>query len=225
MRALPIFAITLTTFAFALSNMAQTVIPTALFRSVELRSGGHVVVRHGSAQRVTIITGDRECTRLVVDDSERLVIDNHHHDCSHDSRLRIEVVTPEISSVAVSNGGTLQAIGAFPVQSLIEAHVEQGGTIDIRSIAADSVNASVYSGGRIFTNPRETLDASVASGGIVSYWGDARVRKSIRGGGVVTRGARADAEKPLSDLAPHLPDIPPVPPIPPIPALPRDSLR
>jgi hypothetical protein len=93
----------------------------------------------------------------------------------------------------MAHGGSLQTLGAFPDQQSIEAHVEQGGTIDIRSLAAGRVVASVYSGGRIFTNPGKVLDATVEWGGIVMYWGDVEdVRRSVRHGGVVTRGTAED---------------------------------
>jgi hypothetical protein len=188
----------------------QTVIPVAPFRSVEVHHGGNVIVRHGPAQRVTLLTGSLRSAGVRVLDGERLVIDGCKRDC------QIEVVTPVLSAVSVSNGGTLQSFGAFPAQAAITADVEQGGTIDIRSMDVAAVDASVHSGGRIFTNPRETLAGTVTSGGGITYWGAARVKQSVRDGGSVARGAIADAGKPLSELSPRLHAIPPVPPVPPI---------
>jgi hypothetical protein len=167
--------------------LLSTVMTVGQFRSVELHSGGSVILRHGPVQRVTLLEGDPRYSRIRVA-GDRLVIEKCKPDCPRGYRHQVEVVTPEISSVSVSNGGTLQSDGAFPAQAALEAHVEQGGTLDIRSIPADTVDASVYSGGRIFTNPRQALKADVESGGIITYWGDPRVRKSIRDGGVVTRG-------------------------------------
>ena len=194
--------------------IAQTVIPLDPFRSIELHHGGNVIVRHGSVQRVTILQGDPRCTLVRVVGEQRLVIDNSGQECPRHARARIEVVTPEISVISVSNGGTIQTLGAFPPQAAIEAHVEQGGRIDIRSIAADNVDASVYSGGGIFTNPRKTLNATITSGGAITYWGDVRVKRSVRDGGVVQRGAPGDATKPLSEMVSDLPAIPPLPPVP-----------
>jgi len=204
-------AVLLTTLAGA----AQTVIPVGQFRSIELRHGGDVVVRHGSTPRVTILNGNSQYTRVRLA-GERLVIDNCNPDCPRDYRLRMEIMTPEISAVSVSHGGTVRTLGAFPVQAAIEADVEQGGTIDIRSIAANAVDASVDSGGRIFTHPRQMLAATVESGGGITYWGDVRVTQSVRDGGFVIRGAIADVDQPLSKLNPSLAPIPPIPPVPPI---------
>ena len=200
-------------FSIALvsSGAAQTVVPVGPFRSVELRHGGHVIVRHGPVQRVTILAEEAQCTRIQVDGRQRLVIDNGGRGCRHHGRLQVEVITPGVSAVAVSNGGTLQSAGAFPGQATIEAGVEQGGTIDIRSISADAVDAAVDSGGRIFTNARGTLTASIRSGGVVTYWGNARVTKSVRDGGVVTRGKPEQAGKPLSELGSVLPPVPVIP--------------
>jgi hypothetical protein len=175
------------------SAAAETVIPVGTFRSVEVSNGGHVVVRHGAVQRVTLVEGDLQCARVRLGDGQRLVID-HTHGCSRGHRLLVEVVTPQLSGVSVSHGGSVQALGAFPDQGAIEAAVEQGGSIDIRSIAADDVEASVYSGGRILITSRKTLAATVESGGVITYWGDVEdVKKSVRDGGSVKRGTAADA--------------------------------
>lgn len=225
MRVLRLLTIAvLSTVALASSGAAQTVIPVGPFRSIELHDGGDVILRHGRTQRVTILKGNLRYTRVRVAEGHRLVIDNCKPECPRNDRVQIEVITPELSAVSVSDGGTVQSLGAFPVQGAIEAHVEQGGTIDIRSIAADAVDASVDSGGRIFTNPRKTLTAAIVSGGVITYWGDVRVQKSVRDGGVVARGTPADAGRPLSELSPSLPAIPPVPAVPTIRPL-RDNGR
>jgi len=203
--------------------LLSTVITVGQFRSVESHNGGSVILRHGPVQRVTLVEGDPRYSRIRVA-GDRLVIEKCEPDCPRGYRHQVEVVTPEISAVSVSNGGTLQSIGAFPAQAAIEAHVEQGGTLDIRAIPADTVDASVYSGGRIFTNPRQSLKAGVESGGVVMYWGDPRVRKSIRGGGIVAKGTAAEDKMPLSEWCPEaLPPIPPVPPVPPMPPQSNDS--
>jgi hypothetical protein len=172
---------------------------------------------------VTILTGDPRCSSIRVADGQRLVIDHRKGECPRGDRLQIEVVTSELSAVFVSNGGTVQSRGAFPAQAAIEAGVEQGGTIDIRSIGADSVTASVDAGGRIFTHPGEKLAATVVSGGVITYWGDVRVQRSVRDGGVVAKGTPADARRPLTELNPPLTAIPPVPPVPPIPPVRNDG--
>jgi hypothetical protein len=187
-----------------------------------LHDGGNVIVRHGPAQRVTILMGDSRYTRIRVAGGQRLVIEKCQPDCPSGYQHRIEVITPEISSVMVSNGGTVQSAGAFPAQAAITAVVEQGGTVDIRSIPADAVDASIDSGGRIFTTPREVLAATIVSGGGITYWGNPRVQRTIREGGVVAKGTRADADKPLSELIGPSAAIAPIPPIPPIPPLRND---
>lgn len=165
------------------------IIPVGTFRSVEVHHGGRVIVRHGAVQRVSMIKGDRQFTRIRIVDGDRLVIDRTDGKCPRDYEVEIEVVTPHVERVVASNGAWLQAVGHFPAQASIEVDLEQGGTIDIRAIAADNVEASVFSGGRILTTARETLDASVDSGGVITYWGEARsVKKSVHDGGMVRRG-------------------------------------
>lgn len=201
--------------------VAQKVVPLTPFSSVELHNGGHAILRHGPTQRVTFLKGSLDYTRVTVADGGRLVIDSCSMDCPREYDLEIEIVTPDIVRVSVSDGGTIQSSGTFPRQAEIAVAVNSGGTIDIRSMAVDSVTASVHSGGRIFTRPQAAMSASVVDGGIITYWGDARVSKSIKGGGVVTRGTAAEAGQPLSQLSPPLPSVPPVPALPPIQSLPN----
>jgi len=168
------------------------VLPVGEFQAVEAHNGAHVVIRYGTAQRVSVIEGHPRCTTVSVAAGARLVINNERH-CQRDERALIEVVTPRLPAVSVSNGGMLRALGTFPAQASLEVAVQQGGTLDVRSIVADRVVASVYSGGRIFTNARQTLDAKVDSGGVVTYWGDVEnVHKSVHNGGVVQRGTADD---------------------------------
>jgi len=201
----------------------QMTLPLAgTFNSIELRNGGTVRLRYGSAQRVMLIKGDPQSIELAISGKGRLEIDHR----SHGRGLEIEVTTPHVGELSVSNGGAIESAGPFPRQQELVAAVEQGGTIDIRSMAVDSVTASVNSGGRIFTRPRDNLSASVARGGAITYWGDARVTSSAPGRGVVTKGTAADADRPLSDWSPQLAElhalspIPPVPPIRPVPPIP-----
>lgn len=217
MRALGLFAL----MALSTAATAQTAIAVNRFRSVELHHGGTVIVRHGPVQRVTMLKGDHRYTTVRVASGDRLVVANDRESCPRGYRVEVEVVTPQLDAVSVSNGGTLQIAGGFPPQASIAAAVEQGGTIDIRSIAADDVAASVYSGGGILTNAREALAATVRSGGAITYWGDPRIAKNVRDGGVVQRGKAADARRPLSEMNPRPPAIAPLAPIPPVPPTPR----
>jgi Putative auto-transporter adhesin, head GIN domain len=171
-------------FAFAFSQVAATDVPAGEFQSVELRNGGRVVIRHGAVQRVTIAEGDERYTRVRLADGKRLIVDRTG-DCPRGHRVSVEITTPHLAAARVSNGGSIVVSGAFPAQTSIEASVDQGGTVDVRSIRADDVEATVYSGGRIFATAERTLEASVESGGAITYWGGARVRRSVRDGGVV----------------------------------------
>jgi hypothetical protein len=168
--------------------MAQTVARLTPFGSVELHDGGNVILRHGPAQSVTLLKGSADYTSIEIVDADKLVIKNCALHCPRGYEMEVEVVTPKIPKISVSDGGLIQSRGSFPRQAAIGVTVSSGGTIDIRSMTVDSVTASVDSGGRIFTTPQTTMLASVVDGGIITYWGDARVKKSIRGGGVVTRG-------------------------------------
>jgi beta-lactamase regulating signal transducer with metallopeptidase domain len=189
----------------------------ASFRSVEVRNGGKVNLIHGQSQRVTLLSGDPQLTAVTMRDDGRLVIDRCKERCPRGHDLEVEIVTPDLAALAVAEGGTIQSRGDFPSQPHIDATVSQGGTIDIRSMAVQSVTASVESGGRIFVAPATALSATIEQGGVITYWGDAVVKSSVQHGGVVARGAAADADKSLAELAPEvLPPLPPIPPVPPV---------
>ena len=99
----------------------------------------------------------------------------------------------------MSNGGWIRLSGAFPRQNEIEVAVENGGTIDARSIIVDNVTASVDQGGRIFAMPTASLDATVSHGGVITYWGNPRVRRSMLDGGAVQKGTPGELTADLFD--------------------------
>lgn len=167
------------------------------FRSVELRNGAHAILRYGPTQRVTYLKGGPDCTNVTIASGDGLVIDKRKSKDARECELEIEILTPELARVTLAQGGWIQSRGSFPPQAEIDVTVDNGGTIDIRSMSVGSVNASVLSGGRILTKPLTALVASVVEGGNITYWGDPRVTPSIEHGGVITRGTQSDADQPL----------------------------
>jgi len=197
------------------AGAAQTTVSVGPFRSVTLRSGGVVNLRHGASQRVTLIKGDRECASVRIEGEDELVIEPSDRECDrHD--LLIEVTTPEIAALKVTDGGTLRAVGGFPAQKELDGRVENGGSLDLRTMKAGSVRAAVRQGGRILIRPESGLLATVTQGGVITYWGSPDVKSTIEHGGAVTRGKDADFDKPLKDVGLGVPaPVPPVPPVPP----------
>lgn len=196
-------------------GVSETSFSVESFRSVTLMGGGEVIVRHGPAQRVTLLKGRRECTSVTVEEGE-LFIEGPHRRCRGERGLTILVQTPEIDQVMVTNGGTLRTSGAFPAQRELVGTVENGGRLDIRSMKADVVRAAVRQGGGILTRPQASLIAKVEQGGAVSYWGNPKVKSSVHHGGAVVRGRPGDADRPLEEIgaAARMP-VPPLPPLPP----------
>jgi hypothetical protein len=197
----------------------ESAVSLAPFRSVEMRNGGTAVLRHGPTQRVTFLKGSPDHTQVSIASGDGLVIEKCKRKCDRGYELEIEIVTPELARITVAEGGTIQSRGTFPRQAEIGVAVDNGGTIDIRSMSVDGITASVVSGGRILAKPLTALAASVVDGGNITYWGDARVTPSIQHGGVVTRGTPADADKPLSEMGGLTSPAPPVPAVPPIKGL------
>ncbi len=218
LAGLMLFLATLTVTATPLA-MQPGVALAASFSSVELRNGGKVNLVHGQSQGVTLLKGDPEQASITIRDNGRLVIDRCPTHCPRNHDFEVAVVAPALTAIAVAEGGTIQARGEFPPQPEIGVGVNNGGTIDIRSIPVSNVTATVYSGGRIFARPGTALSAKVEQGGNITYWGDAFVKSSVQHGGVVVRGTAADADKLLAELM-GLEFVEPLAPIPPVPAVP-----
>ncbi|MBV8799716.1 MAG: DUF2807 domain-containing protein [Alphaproteobacteria bacterium] len=170
---------------YALSATTVSVPP---FRSVELRGGGHIVLRRGPEQRVTVVEGSTEFARLHIKDEGRLVIDACNQHCPHRYNLEVEIVTPRIEGVAIEGGGKIETEPRFGRQGTVDAAIEGGGHIDIRSIDADHADAAVSGGGNIDLRAERSLEAAVDGGGNILYWGNPSVTSAVNGGGNVGKG-------------------------------------
>ena len=174
--------------ACAVPAAAQGPVRVPSFDSIELRGGGHVTIRHGATQRVTLVRGSTDLTRFRVDDDGNLRIDACVRSCRNYD-LRVEIVTPSLNAVAITGGGAIRTDGAFPARGMLAVAVTGGGSIDVRPIEAGSVAAAIRGGGSIMTRPRNSLAASISGGGSITYWGRPSVTSSINGGGSVRRAA------------------------------------
>jgi hypothetical protein len=163
-------------------------VPVPNFRSIELHGGGTVTVVSAAVQRVTILEGSTQFTRVRVDHDGKLQIDACNQQCPRNYRLRIEIATPRIMGLGVNGGGTMTTTNGFSRQKEIGVAVNGGGKIDARSIDATAVGAAVNGGGEVLVRTNGTLAASVHGGGAIVYWGNPTVATSIAGGGAVRKG-------------------------------------
>src|SRR6185312_6792527 len=60
---------------FAVPAFATENISVGHFSQVQLRGGGHVVIKHGASQSVTLLKGSTKYTRFHIRDGRELVID------------------------------------------------------------------------------------------------------------------------------------------------------
>jgi hypothetical protein len=178
----------------------KTTVQVGPFNSIEVADGGHVVLQRASTQRVSLIRGSLDYTRVAVTEGGRLVIDKCFRKCPRGYRLELEILAPNVTGISLSNGGSIQSRGSFLRQDDLAVTVNHGGTIDVRSMLAVRVTAAVNHGGRILTVPQATLAAKVIQGGAITYWGDARVSSSTEHGGVVQRGDEDERDLPLSEI-------------------------
>ena len=197
-RLLPAGILLLATSA---SRPMQTPLKLPPFSSIQVNSG-HVVLRSAPSQRVTLLQGSLEYTQVEVTDGGVLAVDKCKVHCPRGYELEMEILMPNVSRISLANGGRIQSLGNFAGQADLRVAVAHGGTIDVRSMAVDRVNASVEQGGRILTVPRGSLSARVNQGGVITYWGNARVNSSVQHGGVVNKGSPEEIGVPLSEIGP-----------------------
>lgn len=182
---------TMSLFASALFGahaIAQTIVPTPPFDSVELEGGGHVVVRHGDVQQVRLLRGSTEFTSFTVEDGRKLKIEICRNDCPHHYDLDVEITTPRIEALAVSGGGKIEGVEGFPPPRKLALAVEGGGEIDARALEAWHAVAAVDGGGVIKTHANAELTAAINGGGVIKYWGNPKVTSAVDGGGEVEHG-------------------------------------
>ncbi len=175
-------------FALATLAIAGTDVPLAPFHAVSLRGGGHVVLIHGDRQRVTLIKGSTQYTTFTVEHGS-LKIDACNWNCPHEYDLEIEIVTPQITALAVAGGGDVDSKSGFPQQGSMSVAVNGGGDVDIRSIPIADVSAVVNGGGDLSVHAVNKLSGVVNGGGDITYWGNPQISSVIHGGGDISRGS------------------------------------
>jgi hypothetical protein len=173
----------------AIAMTAQEAGQTARFNSMEVSGGAHVTLRPAATHSVRLLEGSTQLSRVDVSSAGTLVIDKCRSKCPKGYVLELEVFTPSLTRISVGHGGRVQSRAGFRRQAELAVEVNQGGLIDVRSIAADRVTASVNQGGGILTTPRNSLTASVTHGGNITYWGDPQVRSSVDHPGAVQKAA------------------------------------
>jgi hypothetical protein len=182
---LPLFTVAIAASAPALALEPVAVPP---FRAVELHGGGIVTITPASVQRVTLLEGSTQFTRVRVDPEGKLRIDVCNEQCPRNYHLRVQIETPSIIGLGVNGGGQMTTASGFAPQRKIGVAVNGGGSIDVRTIDAAAIGAAVNGGGQILVRSNGTLGAAVHGGGEIVYWGNPNVATSIAGGGSVRRG-------------------------------------
>lgn len=181
-RKLALAAALLGTTAFAGTN-----VPVAPFTSIQLSGGGHVIVRSGAQQRVTLVKGDIKISRIVVNGDKLEISPCSGWSCPRHYDLEVEVMSPNIKGLSIHGGGGIDAQGSFAKQAVLDLQLHGGGDIQAGAIPAETVNASVFGGGDITTKPVTNLNAQVHGGGDITYIGHPpHVASQTFGGGSIS---------------------------------------
>lgn len=188
MRLADLLAATAVAVALPAIAAAQTVVPVDKFTGLELHGGGTVTIRQGPVQRVTVIEDTSGSSHVEVVDrgsGGKLILSSCRGVCWGRSHFEVEVQTPVMSSVAIMGGGHIVAEGQFASQSAVSAVIHGGGSIDLKSLPAQTASAAIHGGGKIVVAAQDSLSASIFGGGQIRYLGKPAVATSIHGGGSV----------------------------------------
>ena len=181
----PLFALA---FLSAVPALASETVPVPRFDGVGLEGGGGVTIVPGPVQRVTIVEGSSQFTKIYVEHGRSLKIETCNRNCPEHYRLRVEIQSPYVPTLAVDGGGTISVAGGFAPEYRLTAAVNGGGRIDTRAIEVGDVTAAVNGGGELFVRAASRLTGAVRGGGVVRYWGNPEVTSAIEGGGSVRPG-------------------------------------
>lgn len=168
---------------------AGTDINVGRFSGVEVHSGASVVLRHGPVQKVTMIRGDLNVSRITLNGSS-LNVEGcvNWLGCPRNYKLQVEIVTPGVTELEAHGGGAIRAEGDFPRQKELDVQAHGGGSIDARAIAADAVKAEAHGGGSIRVHANNSLHAEAHGGGAITFAGNpGQVDSSAHGGGAISR--------------------------------------
>ena len=180
-------AVTAAALILSGAALAGTDVKLAPFSGISVHGGGHVILRHGTAQRVTVVKGDLSKADLHVN-GNTLDISPCKNWCWGHIDFEVEIVSPKIDSLEVHGGGDLDAVGEFPRQPVLNVEVHGGGDLDSRTIPAETVNAQVHGGGDAKVKALATINAEVHGGGDLTYVGNpGQVHSETHGGGSISR--------------------------------------
>lgn len=176
--------------ALAAPASAGTVVPLAPFQGIDLHGGGDVVLKHGAVQRVTILKGSLQYSKLtVVNGTLDVSACDSWWNCPRNYDFKVEIETPMLSAIAVHGGGELSTEGAFPAQDRLSLAIHGGGDADVRAIPVRNASVSVHGGGDLRVTATEALSGSVEGGGDVTYWGHPKqLSVATHGGGDISSG-------------------------------------
>jgi hypothetical protein len=165
---------------------AGTDLKLAPFSAIEAHGGSHVTIHHGDVQRVSVIKGDLNVSRVSVS-GDKLLVEVCPNWCWQSHDLEIEVTTPRAIEALTAHGGSnIDARGPFPRQPQLRVTAHGGGDIDARAIPADAVSAEAHGGGDIHVQALSSLQAEAHGGGDIHFTGKpAKVQTNIHGGGDV----------------------------------------
>ena len=163
-------------------------VPVGAFNRIALHGGGHVTLKHGATQSVSLVRGSTDVTSFTIQNGNELVISVCGATvimCPINYDLDVEITSPDIRGISIHGGGEMETEGAFPEQQSLAVDVHGGGDLDVRAISVKDVTAEVHGGGDAKLTATRNLVASVHGGGDITFRGHPNLVQSVHGGGSI----------------------------------------
>ncbi len=161
------------------------------FAGIQASGGFQVTVTGGDTSKVSVTADDnildiisvkKQGTTLI------LSVVQDKYSSLRTTKLDVAVTLPQLESVQLNGGCTLQVVGTAPRSTILVIDANGGSNIDLRSIAADRVAVSLNGGSQATVNAETNLDYDLNGGSQLRYTGSARIGKSkSEGGSLATR--------------------------------------
>lgn len=183
------------------------------FTAVKAATGVNVDIKVGPAQSISADGPDGEMDRLqIISKSGRLVVKRKSKkrwgwNWGDDSNFNVTITMPELNSIDVSSGASVDAEGVNSERVILDASsgadIDVGGTcgivsadassgadINARDLVCREASADVSSGASIDVHATERFDGDASSGGGISVHGKPTQVNSSEssGGGIRVRG-------------------------------------
>ena len=156
------------------------------FTGIQATGGFQVTVTGGDSYKVSVTSDDNVLDSISVKKQAKdLVIsfDTSKYSSIRTTKLQVAVTLPELESVRLNGGSSLQSVGAAPKSMNLSINANGGSKVDLGGMAADKVSVTLNGGSRATVNAKTSLDYDLNGGSQLRYTGNPTIGSHKSEGG------------------------------------------